>query len=131
MESAVNTAKANYIRIWREVLVGWLGWSDDRFRAFVHHHEESPVGFASSMGTLHDTPLTSLITLVVPDPLYAKTGMQIGWDFLAAAGDPLRYEDQNWSEAKERVAALFASHGYSIPSGSYISNYERRITKGA
>lgn len=135
---------AGYVAVWRPILTRWLGWSGERFDAWVaswnykiRNVECHRVWF------YHDDELSYVLPLLVPDELarrLQKPYTRRMYDDLAEllkeippaiTGRPnhpsWRTDAFDWEAAKYRVEAVFQRYGASLPGVSEVTSYEKRI----
>lgn len=124
-------------------MVGWLGWSPDRFDRWVAKwdvdlNDEGNVWF------YHEDELYWILQLLVPDDLALRLQQQrtrrmyndlaeLLFEELSPAikggsrkvnwGTP----EYDWHAAKMRVEQVLAKYGTVLPSADHVTSYEWRI----
>ena len=142
---APNGLDQGYIDIWRPILTGWLGWSEDRFTAWTESWDYAIRNVeAQRVWFYHEDELNYVLRLLVPDELahrLVKQRTQRMYNDLAQlmyeelqtaiAGRPVyeswRTDAFDWEAAKRRVEIVLELYGASFPRPSEVSSYERRI----
>jgi hypothetical protein len=120
-----------YVAVWRRVLGGWLSWSDPRIESFVRRFRpfvELPTD---------RTPAFYLTPVLLPPSLYRHyQGSEridierqieeavVGYD--SASHLHANYE---WDAARERVKALLAQYGASLPGPHDMAWWENEPEK--
>jgi hypothetical protein len=144
MESPDGLYQA-YIDIWRPILTGWLGWSEDRFAAWTAGWDYAIRNVdAHRTWFYHEDELHHVLRLLVPDELAHRLEKQrtrrmyndlaeLMYEELqtAIAGRPVddswRTDAFDWGAAKRRVGIVLEHYGASLPTPADVSSYERRI----
>jgi hypothetical protein len=135
-----------YLAVWRHILVGWLGWPEERLATWVgawaDRIERNIHGYREWF--YHEDELHYVLPLLVPDALADRMSKQrTGRMYNDLAG--LLYEELqpaitgrprhaswgtetfDWEFAKERVEAVLGRYGAGLPEPEQTSAYERRI----
>lgn len=122
-----------HLSVWRQILVSWLGWSEERFSIWVESWErkvrDNVHGWRDWF--YHEDELYFVLPLLVPKDLrehLAKQRTQEMYSDLAEllqeikvaiTGRPnhptWRTEAFDWEAAKQRVAAVLSGFGARLP----------------
>ncbi len=135
-----------YLIAWQGVLIGWLGWSEVRFAAWVEAWEDR---IAREGGVLqswfyHEDEWHYVLRLLVIDDLAdrlqkQRTGRmyndlaELLYHKLQPAITQLRAagwwetDSFDWQAAKTRVEAVLQKYEVGLPQPSEITAYEKRI----
>lgn len=132
-----------YLATWRSILVGWLGWSPDRFDRWVSRWD-ADLNDEGDGWFYHEDELYWILQLLVPDNLARRLEQrrtrrmyndlaELLFEELSPAimggsqkvnwGTP----EYDWLAAKKRVEEVLAKYGSALPSADHVTSYERRI----
>jgi hypothetical protein len=146
MHGELAGQRQHYLAAWRSILIGWLGWSPDRFDRWVARWDVD-LNDAGDGWFYHEDELYWILQLLVPDDLAFRLQQQrtrrmhndladvlFGEVRPAIMGGPRqvtwRTPEYDWGTAKKRVEDVLASYGTTLPSAEYVTSYERRILGG-
>ena len=121
MDAYIEEEKPFYIRVWRRVLVGFLGWPDPMFEVFVAKWNERLND--PSHGFYHEAPLRYVTRLLIPYQLQSTLNVRQADRFQEQiekaidGGDCFSYtgDDFDWEAARQRVERLLAEYGERLP----------------
>ena len=142
MHSFCETAEVVYVPTWHRVLVGWLGWSDSRFNAWLAAWQ-SDLSANDSL-FYHWDEWHYILPLLVHDKLATELAEKrtrerhndlqylLDTDLNEAIrGLPLCYPinepEFDWDLARRRANDCLQTYGHTIPDASYVTAYEHRI----
>lgn len=134
-----------YIDVWRPVLTGWLGWSEDRFARWTASWDYAIRNVkAQRTWFYHEDELHHVLRLLVPEELahrhekqrtrrmYNDLGeLMYGELQPAITGRPIdeswRTDAFDWASARSRVEEVLEQHGGSLQRPSEVSSHERHV----
>ncbi len=135
-----------YLAVWRRILVGWLGWPEQRLAAWICAWEDRIARNVHGWrdGFFHEDELHYVLPLLVPDDLADRLKRQRtrrmynGYAELlceelrpAITGRPQipswGTESFDWHAARERVEVVLGRYGVGLPGSAETSDYESRI----
>lgn len=138
--------RPRYVAFWRQILCGWLGWSAERFDRWVARFD-ADLNDEGNPLFYHYDELDPIIRLLIPDALVGKLQgrrtQQTHYDDLAKLvselypavfGGGMKGPSEpgfDWAEAKRKVEAVLGGYGYSLPSASEVTRYERGMVGNA
>lgn len=142
MSTFPEVALQLYIPTWRKVLVGWLGWDDARFDAWVAGWHDDLVDENSLF--YHEDEWYYILPLLVPDELSTQLANRktkqmfndlahLHFEELdrAIRGRPeLPAVDTpgfDWDAARDRASAVLQTYGYDLSTADETTSYEMRI----
>jgi len=133
----------DYVRIWRTVCVGWLGWSEKRFERFLRAFNEKLASENGAVWFYHDPPLHYVIPLLVTDQFEEWLHHEVRkpkygtpeWVYFrsellsAIEGDRGTSAKFDWKAAKKRAQEHVAIYREAFPPPEAVTNYEKWILK--
>jgi hypothetical protein len=125
----------DYIAVWQRVLRAWLLWPEPRIERFIHRFRP----FAEPGMRLDRTPVWFLTHVLEPPSLRRRYqgGDRIGIDLeieVAIVGEDSADHLQpnyDWEAARERVKAVLARYGASLPNPDDLAWWENELDKKA
>jgi hypothetical protein len=123
------------IAVWRRILSDWLSWPEHRIERFIRRFGP----FAEPEMRLDRTPVWFLTHVLEPPSLRQRYpgGDRISIDLeieVAVVGedsaDHLR-TNFDWEAARERVKAVLARYGVSLPNPDDLAWWENELEKKA
>jgi hypothetical protein len=143
MDSKLAETRSYYLAAWRQILMGWLGWSSDRFERWVARWDVD-LNDEGDGWFYHEDELYWILQLLVPDGLAYRLREQrtrrmyndlaeMLFEELhpAIMGGPLKLNwgtsEYDWNAGKKRVEEVLAKYGAALPSADQVTSYERRI----
>ncbi|HEX3626865.1 MAG TPA: hypothetical protein VH280_15750 [Verrucomicrobiae bacterium] len=136
-----NTVESGYVEEWRKALVGWLGWTEERFERFVCAFNTKLATQKGGVWFYHETPIYHIIPLLVRNQFDERLHKNMRrpeygapeWSYfrremLAAIEGGEYYTDHfDWRAACERAAKHLATYGETFPPPGETTNYEKQI----
>ena len=135
-----------YLDAWRGVLVGWLGWPEDRIATWVNTWEDRITRNLHGYGDwfYHEDELHYVLPLLVVDELADRLQKQRSgqmhndlahllyeelWPAITQQTRIPSWEAKkfDWQSAKERVGAVLQKYRAKLPEPEDVTSYERRI----
>ena len=123
-----------YTTTWHQIVVGWLGWSEERFAAWVVAWESQITDGTHGLGNwfYHEDELYYVLDLLVPDELGQRLAKQRTRRMYHDLANPLYDEIKpaitgrphhpswgteafDWAEAKLRMEAVLRQYDVTLP----------------
>ena len=125
--------RSQYVEVWRQILCGWLGWSSDRFGAWVARFD-ADLNDEGNPLFYHEDELYYVLAQLVPRELsdrliWQRTGeryndlAELKWQLGEAITNyPIRPSwgrpEFDWAAARQRVEAVLERWGAKLPGTS-------------
>src|SRR5262245_61491621 len=136
-----DLVRKDYVRIWRRVCVGWLGWSEKRFSRFLRAFDAKLASENGAVWFYHEPALYYVIPLLVTDEFEEWLHHEVRkpkygtpeWVYFrselrsAIEGDRVRSAKVDWSAAKKRAQEHLALYRETFPSPEAVTNHEKWI----
>jgi hypothetical protein len=133
--------RKDYVRVWRTVCVGWLGWSEKRFSRFVRAFDTKLASENGAVWFYHEPALHYVIPLLVTDdfeewlhhevrkPKYGTPEWVYFRSELVSAieGDRIHSPRFDWSAAMKRAQEHLALYREAFPASKVTTNYEKWV----
>ena len=125
----------DYVAVWRRVLRGWLAWSELRIEKFNHRFRP----FAEPETRMDRTPVWFLTHVLEPPSLHrryqGKDRIAIDFEIeVAIVGEDSAahlHPSFDWQAARERVKAVLARYGESLPKPDDLAWWENELENRA
>ena len=109
----------DYVAVWRRVLGGWLSWSEPRIERFVRRFRP----FVDSGMPTDRTPVWYLAHVLLPPSLHRRyqglerINIEKEIEEAVVQDDSAAHllTNHDWEAARERVKAVLARYGASLP----------------
>ncbi len=123
----------DYVTVWERVLRSWLSWPEPRIERFIHRFRP----FAEAEMRTDRTPVWFLTHVLEPPSLRRRYQPmdRIAIDFaieMAVVGEDSAAHLQpsfDWEAARERVKAVLARYGASLPNADDLAWWENEPEK--
>jgi hypothetical protein len=136
-----NTIEDGYIEDWRWMLIGWLGWTEERFERFVRAFNLKLTRQRGGSAFYSETPIYHIIPLLVRNqfderlrenmrkPEYgAPEWVYFHREMLGAIeGDEYYTDHFDWEAARERAVKHLATYNEILPLPDEVTKQEKRI----
>jgi hypothetical protein len=130
LQIAAAHNKPRYIRVWRNVLADWLGWSDKRVAKFISGWEADLDGRGGLV--YHENAIHWVVgrliskrleqKLKAASPQDSRAVLRFSWRLADAiqsqsTGNP-ENDDFDWEAARRRVDAVLSEYGEKLASSN-------------
>jgi hypothetical protein len=119
-DTTIEASKRWYIAVWQAVLTNLLRWSPEAVNELVAYWTSGEL--ADCPGFYHETPIYYLRPKLIPKRL-RETLSENDWWRLGTAietalfeqSDKLGEDGYDWPAAREKINALLAEYGHTLP----------------
>lgn len=130
----------HYARDWHHVCVGWLGWSEPRFKRFLRAYNVMLDGRGIDF-FYHYPPLDYMIRLLVTDEFEERLQKRVR-NYRYGTPESVYFRSEildvilgvprikgrfDWAAAKERVEKYLALYREKLPSSKTVTDYEKWV----
>jgi hypothetical protein len=134
-----NIIEDGYVDDWRRVLIGWLGWTDERFERFVSAFNSKLRRHGGTAWFHHEAPLYYIVPLLVRNQFDERLRSNMRrpeygapeWSYFrremqhAIEGGAGYYSGNfDWNAARDRALKHLVSYGERFPLPEEVTNLE-------